>query len=403
MKILFATGHLPSMKGRQAGAKTSYGMCRFFAQSHEIHLAAFANADELSIFDQDEMSIFTSWKIFPVSASTRIAGILLAPHLPLLIGAKRSNAFKRHLRRLQAQHDFDVVILDHTNLFQYSDLFPVSTLTVGSAHDIFTQAWERRESSTLNVFKRICATWERRRIQDWEHKAFHALGVLVVQSKKDELYVEKNFSPQRRPSVISPWIHRSPPVEDALDERKHPNSLLFWGAMDRQENIDAATWVAKEIHPLIRRSIPDATFYIAGNRSKDLEPQLGQCEGVVLLGFIEDIAAMMKSMEIALLPLRLGAGIKVKTLECMDAGMPVVTTEVGAEGIDGTNDIELVIRATEEQLAQAAIELLINKERACAIGNAGQRMINRNYDFDGKLRELEARLSKISECEVVGK
>ena len=400
MKILFAAGHLPSMKGRQAGAKTSYGICRFLAQSHEVHLAAFATVDELSIFDQDEMSVFASWKTFPVSRFTRITGILQSPHLPLQIAARKSRAFGRYIHGLQGQHGFDVVVLDHTNLFQYADLFPLSTITVGSAHDILTQSWERREASPRGILRRALVSWERKRIQRWEDNSFQSLNLLVVQSLKDKIYVERKFSPRSEPLAISPWIHRSSFARQGIEPEKHPNSLLFWGAMDRQENIDAATWIAKEIHPLIRRSIPGATFYVAGNRSKDLEPQLGQCEGVVLLGFIEDVAAMMKSMEIALLPLRLGAGIKVKTLECMDAGMPVVTTEVGAEGIDGTNDVELMIRATREELAQAAVELLLDKDRARAVGAAGQRMINKNYDFDGKLRELEARLSKISECEV---
>ncbi len=364
-------------------------MCRFFARSHEIHLAAFVTPEELVAFDEPEMAIFKSWKLFPVSTKTRIAGLLQAPFLPLQIAARTSRTFRRYLRDLHEAHHFDVVILDHTNLYQYEDLFASSSIVVGNAHDILTQSWERHAASVTGGLKRIWTAWERDRVQRWEKKAIHALDFLVVPSGKDKIYAENKFSLQRAPVVINPWVHRISCLQQTEDVPKLPKSLLFWGAMDRQENIDAAVWAAKTILPLIRQSVSDAGFYIAGNRSKDLEPQLGQCEGVVLLGFIDDVAAMMRSMEIALLPLRLGAGIKVKTLECMDAGMPVITTEVGAEGIDGTNDIELMIRSSAEELAQASVELLLNGNRARTIGDAGQRMVQRQYDFDGRLMDLD--------------
>ncbi|HEY1214571.1 MAG TPA: glycosyltransferase family 4 protein [Bryobacteraceae bacterium] len=244
--------------------------------------------------------------------------------------------------------------------------------------------------------KRNLVGWERRRIQRWEDQSFRSLGLLVVHSLKDKRYVESRFSPRREPSVINPWIHRTSLVQDATGLRKIPNTLLFWGAMDRQENIDAAIWIAKEIHPLIRRKVPNAIFYIAGNRSEKLKAQLAGCKGVILTGFVDDISALMRSMEIAMLPLRLGAGIKIKTLECMDAGIPVITTEVGAEGIDGIDGREFVIGATARDLAEAGVELLLDKERARAIGVAGQRIICQRYNFEGKLKELESRLYEIA-------
>jgi hypothetical protein len=154
MKILVAAGHVPSPSVRHAAAKTSYYLCRHFAERHELHLLAFATPEGLVGFCEQDMAIFRSWRIVPVKNTDRLWGALTAPFLPLAIAARNSHMYRQELRSLLAEQVFDVILLDHTAMFQYSPKTPRSIVVVGNAHDVVTQNWSRRVMMTRNPLAR---------------------------------------------------------------------------------------------------------------------------------------------------------------------------------------------------------------------------------------------------------
>jgi polysaccharide biosynthesis protein PslH len=385
MDIVFAAAHLPASQGRQAGQKTSFNLCKHLAQRHRLHLLAFAPASELANFTREELGIFTSYELIPLNNSVRLAGVLSSPHIPLAFAVRHSASYCRKLRKLVRETHADVVIFDHTAMFQYAAEIGATAVCVGSAHDICTQGWRRKVMGARNPLVRFMLGVEARRIERWERCVCAQLDFVVPHSDKDKQFIEE-LQPGVKAIAIDAWF--SPPASEAAAQRE-PGAMIFFGAMDRAENVDAARWAANELLPKIRRSAPHARLYIAGNRGEQIASEFVGRDDIVITGFVQDVGALMSRMELALLPLRLGAGIKIKTLECMAAGLPVVTTSVGEEGIGGTHAVHYCVAETADDLARHAIHLLESPSEAQEMGSRAKEFVTKNRRFSERMQSLE--------------
>lgn len=390
MKILVAAGHVPSPSVRHAAAKTSFHLCKYLAGRHELHLLAFATREGLAGFREDDLAIFRSWKTIPIENRDRLLGVLSAPTLPLAIAARNSRGYRQELHRLLGDHDFDVVLLDHTAMFQYARSLPKSLVTVGNAHDIVTQNWSRRLEAARSPLARSLLRIEADRMRSWEQNAFAKLDCVLVPSEKDQKLL-LDMQPRATALVIDPWVSGD---GEGIRLDPEPGALLYWGAMNRAENLDAARWAAAEILPKIRQAVPHAKLYIAGNQGEVLAKEFPGRTDIRITGFVEDVQCLMARMSVALLPLRQGAGIKVKTLECMSAGLPVVTTSVGEEGVGGTRGVHYQVAESAEQLAACTIRLLQDQAEARRMGQRAAEFMRQRQNFAGRMAEVERFVEK---------
>lgn len=390
MNILVAAGHLPSPNGRQAGAKTSYFLCEYLARQHKVHLLAFATRYEMENFDEIDMSPFSSWQLFPISNLNRVVGAFGAPMLPFAISVRRSLSFLRAFRKTLKISRTDAVIFDHTAMCQYLDYLPRSVKTVGNTHDILTQNWDRRTVITRNPIVKELIKLEAKRLRKWESETCKKLDFVLVPSEKDKCFL-LDMQPHANVLVIDPWVSF---FDKDLHTVREPGSLLFWGAMNREENADAARRAVEGILPRIRQSVPNAKLYIAGSHGNLLAREFAGRSDVVVTGFVQDVGALMASKEVALLPLRKGAGIKIKTLECMSAGLPVVTTSVGEEGIGGKEGIHYYVAESDEAIAKQVVRLLCNPEIARKMGSSAKAFVQKRLSFADRIKEVERALNE---------
>mgnify|MGYP001544259957 CR=1 FL=1 len=385
MDILFATGHVPDAKGLQAGQRVGYYICEYLARRHRVHLLALAPGREIAELDKADLEIFASRELVPVTNLLRLFGALSAPWLPLSIAARNSPSFRSKLRRLVKVRRPDAAIFEHTAMLPYAADLPASVVAVGCVQDVFTQAWQRKADRAGNPAARLLLGAELRRVKRWEKATCASLDLMVVLNEKDKKLLE-DLESSIKTMVIDPWF--SAPVPNPSLSRE-PGAMIYWGAMDRSENADAARWAANQILPIIRRDVPGAKLYIAGSRGEQLASEFSGRDDVVVTGFVKDVGALMSRMEIALLPLRLGAGIKIKTLECMAAGLPVVTTSVGAEGVGGTDGTHYLISDEAEQLAAHSVALLRNSKASREMGARAKQFIAESRDFAGRMKQFE--------------
>jgi polysaccharide biosynthesis protein PslH len=390
MDILIAAGHLPSPGGPQAGHKCSYFAYEYLARRHRLHLIAFANKNEVAGLGRAKLEIFASHELLPVNRRVRLMGALTAPTLPLAIAARHSGSFRTRLEQAVRVRKPDLVIFDHTAMFQFVESAPATVVTAGIAHDVYTQVWDRKAAQARNPVLKPLLRAESRRMQSWETSAFRNLDLVIAFNEKDKHLIE-TLEPAATTIAVDPWM--SLPISKAGSTRE-PGALIFWGAMDRLENVDAARWAAKELLPAIRQSVPHAKLYIAGNRGEHLAQEFAGREEIVVTGFVDDVGELMSRMEIALLPLRLGAGIKIKTLECMAAGLPVVTTSVGAEGVGGTGGRDYFVAEKADEIVQHTLSLLHNPPAAREMGARAIEFIAKRWDFEGRMHSLEAFLTQ---------
>jgi len=390
MDIVIAAGHLPSPNGPQAGHKCSYFAYEYLSHRHTLHLLAFATDNELTGLGKANLGLFASHDLIRVNNQVRLKGVLTAPGLPLAIAARHSGSYRTKLDRIMRAKKPDLVIYDHTAMFQYVGMAPATAVTAGIAHDVYSQLWDRKAANSGNPALKPLVSAESQRMKRWESSAFKSLDFVVTFNEKDKHLIEA-LQPTATTLAIDPWM--SLPVCKPGSTRE-PGAMMFWGAMERPENADGARWAANELLPVIRQSVPHAKLYIAGNRGELLAQEFAGRKDIVVTGFVEDVGALMSRMEVALLPLRLGAGIKIKTLECMAAGLPVVTTSVGAEGVGGTEGRDYLIAETAEEIVERTISLLRNPAAAREMGGRAVEFIAKRWDFGGRMERLEAAVLK---------
>lgn len=168
-------------------------------------------------------------------------------------------------------------------------------------------------------------------------------------------------------------------------------TFVFTGTMDYRPNVDAVTWFATEILPLVQKAQIPAQFFIVGSHPAGSVERLAQRDGVIVTGAVSDVRPYLAHATAAVAPMRIARGIQNKVLEAMAMGKPVIVTSAALEGIDATPDREVILADDTATFAKAAIRLASADrvaERA-TLGQAARRLIRQRYDWDACLSGLD--------------
>jgi glycosyltransferase involved in cell wall biosynthesis len=162
-------------------------------------------------------------------------------------------------------------------------------------------------------------------------------------------------------------------------ESEVPRRLLYTGQMNYVPNIDAALFFCKEIFPYILKAEPRAQVYIVGRDPPKEIRALHTGTDVVVTGTVPDISPYFNSCSLVIVPLRAGAGTRVKILEAFSYGKGVVSTTQGCEGLEVHHGRELYIADTPQDFAAGCLALMSDREKREALGAAGRRLVESHY------------------------
>ncbi len=171
--------------------------------------------------------------------------------------------------------------------------------------------------------------------------------------------------------------------------------LLFTGTMSYFPNWDAALYFYKEILPLIRTAHPEITFNIVGNHPPEQIKRIANGINVVVTGHVPDIRPHFDQAAVFVSPLRSGSGVQVKNLEAMGMGVPVVTTSIGAQGLEAKAGQDILIADAPEEFARHVIDLIQSSDLRQKIGDAGRQLVEAKYNWPILAQRLEAVYSRI--------
>lgn len=175
-----------------------------------------------------------------------------------------------------------------------------------------------------------------------------------------------------------------PPLYDA----KIPH-FVFTGTMDYWPNIDAVTWFADSIFPLICKRLPDARFIIAGaNPSSDVL-RLGNRPGITVTGRVADVRPYIAHGSASVAPIRIARGIQNKVLEAMAMARPVITASPAFEGITATPGKELLLADDPQDFASAACQVALGEINGKAIGQAARQCVLAHYSWDAQMSKFD--------------
>jgi glycosyltransferase involved in cell wall biosynthesis len=171
------------------------------------------------------------------------------------------------------------------------------------------------------------------------------------------------------------------------------------GYMSYAPNLDACRWISQEVMPAVRKRLPSAVIRLVGGfLTSELEAIDDPANGVEVIGPVPDTRPYYREADVFLMPMRAGGGTRIKALEAFATGVPIVSTTVGVEGLGAVPDSHVLIGETAEQLADAVVRALTDRELRGRLSREGRRLVESHFDWDQIAAAYERTIA-----EVVGK
>jgi sugar transferase (PEP-CTERM/EpsH1 system associated) len=369
----------------------SYHILEHLRARHQVYLGTFIDDPE----DEPHLDALRSRcadlhvaRLRPARSRVNSLGGLIGGRA-LTIDYYRDAGLRRWIAQTVARTRIDAVVVFSSAMAQYAEGLPVPMIVdfvdVDSAkwseyalHHRWPMSWlYRRESQHLLAHERQVAHRAVRSffVTDKETDLFRRLApdcAELVEAIGNGVDAQA-FAPE--PSRTSPY----PDGEQAL---------VFTGAMDYWPNIDAVTWFAQDVMPLLRRSWPQARFHIVGRNPAPAVRALAGPD-VLVSGTVPDVRPYLQHAGVVVAPLRLARGIQNKVLEAMAMARPVVASVNCAEPIDATPGQHLLTASTAAEFAARIDDLLRNPARANEIGAAGRQCVFDGYSWAAQLAPLD--------------
>lgn len=303
------------------------------------------------------------------------------PYLPLVVGLLSSPEAREAVRSADV---IDLQWSDSIRLVRLLRRLNPTARISGTFHDVVSQGLSRRPAATRRerLLRSARVRWSRR----CEAAMVRALDDVVVFSTKDAALL--GYPPHR---VVRPPLASG---EDVAHTPGPPGRgvvlLVSWLA--RPENERAATWLLERIWPGVRERVPDATLRLVGAQAGPaLRALVGSTPGATLAGWVDDLDAEYAAATVCVVPLREGAGVKFKTIEGLLHGVPVVTTSVGAEGVEG-EDLFAAVRDDAPGLVDAVVSVLADPAAHQPAADRAQEWARATYGREAFVRAVSTGL-----------
>ena len=190
----------------------------------------------------------------------------------------------------------------------------------------------------------------------------------------------------------------SPPKGFQTDRRSlrgERPTLSFVGALDYEPNTDAVEWFVSSVYPLIRARVPDVQFRVVGRGAECVSVDR-RTPGLVFTGPVEDLDAELALTDVSVVPIRLGAGTRLKVVEAMAAHLPLVTTTVGCEGIDLMHRDEALIADDPRRFADACLRLMSEGALRQRLADNAAALFERRYRWESIEESVGALATEIA-------
>ena len=300
------------------------------------------------------------------------------------------------LANLLARRQFDTIQVEGVHLSNYLPMIQSAPNPPAILMD-----WHNIESELMSQYSGYQAVWPKKLLatrtasllERTENSLLEGCATHTVPSarEREKLLVR---GPSAKLHVIPNGVDTVFFSPDAIAELQRTaggsvprRSILFVGSMDYHANIDAVCWFAREVWPAIAQKHPELEFKVVGRRPSSAVRRLAS-DRVRIIGTVEDVRPCYASAIAVVVPLRVGSGTRLKILEAMAAGVPIVSTSLGAAGIDATHNVHLLLANTNGEIVAALEQIVSSGETSSRLTMAARDLVLRRYDWVAVGEEL---------------
>lgn len=388
MKVLWVVPHVP-YPPTDGGRVRSYYLLREVARRHRVRLDCGGRSMEAEA--QGHLarlceSVRCVGETLDVSAAAKWHSALSATPVGLVGRPSRFvRLFQEHLQRQPPDLVHVVGIELAECVAEAARVRPV----VWDMGDCASLHYFRRAAVLANPLPRLWYWWQARACRAVERRGLQLPASILLTSPIDQAALLSGTpQPLARAYLLPNGVEATPsPARQGVAD---PSRLVFTGNMAYLPNEDAVYDFCRDVLPFIRRQRPEVGFDVIGkNPSTRLVRFCQTIENVAVVGFVPDVRAEIVRRSVYVCPLRIGTGIKVKVLEAMACGMPIVTTPVGVEGMPVEDGRHVLVARSPEEFAEKVLEALASADLRQRLGTQALMLVRERYSWDGIGRELE--------------
>jgi glycosyltransferase involved in cell wall biosynthesis len=356
----------------------AYNLLKAVARRHEVSLLSFVRDEEgRDVGDLAEMckSVTTvPWIEFVPGRPRALLGYLCTA--PRSVVDTHSEAMARLVRdRLAVDHLGLVVAIEAPVAHYLLSAARIPAVVDEVQVTVIKDAAERAGSSLARLRARL--TWLKQR---------HYLMRLLARFDACTVASEVERANLRQ---AVPGYERVHVIPNGVDvEHNHlsgaapsPNTLIYTGALTYSANYDAVDFCLREVLPPIQNEVPDVRFRVTGSTQGVAAERLPQRPGVTFTGYLDDVRQAVAGSWALVVPLRVGGGTRLKILEAMALGTPVVSTSKGAEGLDVQHDENILIADAPREFAAQTVRLLRDPALRRRLAENGRKLVEDKYSW----------------------
>jgi len=385
MNILFITHHLPYPP--LAGARLrNFHLLKRLGMEHDIWLVVLSNDEDVDLCHISALLKFCrEVRVFfepdKGALDRPVEGLwYLLAGMPPDLRFFRSAAMSAYIRQLTKEVNFDVVEIVFSYMARFIEDLPeeLHSKTVLTFIDVLFSKYARISRVEERFARRMREQLDGRMMRFWEPRIAERFGCCAMMSGT-ELALMYSMNPRLRMDVVPNGVDTK--LNQPLGAKNGNSNLVFVGNMDYAANVDAMQYFMGDILPLIRKEVPDVEMWIVGvNPRATIKAMDGN--GIHVTGRVDDVRPYYQQSCVCVIPLRAGAGTRLKILESMALGRVVVSTSIGYEGIEANDGEHLLVADTADDFAQKTIYLIKNEDQRNKLAINARQLVEVKYDWD---------------------
>ncbi|MEK7543839.1 MAG: glycosyltransferase family 4 protein [Patescibacteria group bacterium] len=386
MKVLFVSALLPYPL-YSGGQVRIYNLLSRLSKHHEITLVTFLRNLSEKQYEKDLSfckKIITAYRGSAWQANYVIRSVLGIR--PLLLSSYDLAELRRKIARELETGAYDLVHIEPWYVWPCLPkiAIPIVTATHNIEYAVYTEYVRRFRFSLL----RPGYYWDVLKLMFWEKYVWKKARHVIAVSEDDARVIRKSRRAARSVTVVPNGVDVDSFRSVTKKIGDHP-VFLFVGSFNWMQNRDAVSWLVTSIWPKIQKIYPGSTLRIVGRSMPDPLRKLVHDRQAILLEEVTNIEEEFQKADVLLAPIRIGGGTSFKILEAMASGLPVVTTTLGATGLNVTHNKELCIGNTEDEFIAAVAGFIKSPKKRNEITINARKTIEREYAWGTIARALD--------------
>jgi len=389
VKILLLTQVLPYPPDSGPKVKT-WNVIKYLTRQHELTLVSFARGDrsaEIEHLCQYCRAVHTVPIARGVLRDAWYMGRSLLTGQPFITVRDDRAAMRRLVDRLAASEHFHITHADQLNMAQYAARV-TGAFKVLDAHNalwvLYRRLWETMRPGPRKFL--LGRDW--RLLRAYEGRVCREFDAVMAVSDEDRIALQEAARQPVDVTVIPITIDTDEVT--VVERNQNARHILHIGTMYWPPNVDGVLWFIQKVYPLIRQQRPDVALDIVGSRPPQELVDLGQeGNGINVTGYVPDPIAYVKRAFLMIVPLRAGGGMRVKILNALAQGVPIVSTTLGAEGIGVTAGENILLADAPSDFAAACLRLLDDADLGWRLAENGRHLVEQKYDYRSACQPLD--------------